>query len=222
MTAPEPVQGRDFASALPTPVLDRVQVGTMRQTYRGVPFLKSPFDIALYLDLLGRLQPGTVIEIGTKFGGSALWFADMMTAMGGDARVISIDIDLISKVVDDPRIDLVHGDALQLEKAFSADLLSACPRPWLVVEDSSHMYDAVAAVLQFFHPLLEAGDHIVVEDGVVGQLSGHHYRQYENGPNRAVADFLSSYGDHYEIVVDLCDRFGHNVTYNPNGWLRRL
>ncbi len=163
-----------------------------------------------------------MIEIGTKYGGSALWFADMMTAMGGESRVISIDIEPISKLVDDPRINLVHGDALQLDEALPPDLLSGCRRPWLVVEDSSHMYGAVAAVLQFFHPLLEAGDHIVVEDGVVGQLTGDHYRQYEDGPNRAVADFLSSYGDHYEIAVDLCDRFGHNVTYNPNGWLRRV
>ena len=25
----------------------------------------------------------------------------------------------------------------------------------------------------------------------------------------------------YAIDTALCDQFGHNVTYNPNGWLRR-
>jgi cephalosporin hydroxylase len=41
-----------------------------RYTYRGVPMLKNPFDLALYLLLLWRLKPRTVIEIGSKSGGS--------------------------------------------------------------------------------------------------------------------------------------------------------
>ena len=43
-----------------------------RYTYRGVPMLKNPFDLALYLLLLRRLKPRTVIEIGSKSGGSGL------------------------------------------------------------------------------------------------------------------------------------------------------
>ena len=36
------------------------------------PMLKNPFDLALYLLLLRRLKPRTVIEIGSKSGGSGL------------------------------------------------------------------------------------------------------------------------------------------------------
>jgi cephalosporin hydroxylase len=225
MTQPEHPQtplGRGFDSEIPGALLDRVQRGTMQTTYRGVPFWKSPFDITLYLQLLGRLSPATVVEIGTKFGGSALWFADMMTAHGvATPRVISVDIEPLAEI-DDPRITFLQGDANLLSEVLTEDLLARREGPLLVVEDSSHMYAESTAVLQFFHPVLRGGDYIVVEDGIVAHLSGQHYRRYENGPNRAVADFLALHAGEYEIDTDLCDRFGYNATYNPNGWLRRL
>lgn len=215
-------QGRAFASELPGTALDRVQAGTMRTRYRGVPFFKSPFDIGLYLQLLGRLAPRTVIEIGTKYGGSALWFADMLSAQGiEDPRIVSVDIELQTRV-EDPRIRFLHGDAGSLGEVLTPQLLQACPHPWLVIEDSSHFYEHSRAVLEFFDAHLSSGDYIVVEDGVVAQLGGEHYRRYQNGPNRAVADFLAMRGEAYAIDAELCDFYGHNVTYNPNGWLRRL
>lgn len=193
----------------------------MRNRYRDVAFFKSPFDIALYLQLLGSLAPCTVLEIGTKYGGSALWFADMMSAQGiQNPKVISVDIEPLTTFTD-PRIDFLTGDAANLDDVLPRELLASCARPFLVVEDSSHHYEHSMAVLDFFDEHLDSGDYIVVEDGVVAELSGAHYRTYDNGPNRAVADFLARAGDRYEIDTDLCDRFGTNVTYNPNGWLRR-
>ena len=91
-----------------------------------------------------------------------------------------------------------------------------------MIEDSSHHYAHSSAVLEYFDAFLQPGDYIVVEDGVVAQLSADHYRQYDNGPNRAVADFLAAHGADYAIDAGLCDTFGHNATYNPNGWLKRV
>jgi cephalosporin hydroxylase len=218
--AVDAVMGRAFVSSIDAQVLDRIQAGTMRTVYRNVPFFKSPFDIGLYLQLLSQLAPRTVIEIGTKFGGSALWFADMLAAQGVDAQVLSVDIEPLARFTD-PRITFLQGDARQLDAVLPAALLQQCPRPWLVIEDSSHHYPETIAVLDYFHAWLQPGDYIVVEDGVVSQLTAAHYRQYQHGPNRAVADFLARHGDAYEIDAGLCDRYGHNATYNPNGWLRR-
>ncbi len=213
---------RDFDQSLPRDLLHTVQEGVFRTVYRGVPFLKSPFDIALYLQLLGRLQPRTVIEIGAKHGGSALWFADMMTVHGVSApRVVSVDIELIAKFTD-PRITFIQGDAADLEQALPASLLDACERPFLVVEDSSHLYKHCLAVLNFFHTRLQAGDYIIVEDGVLSHFADGRYAKLQDGPNRAVKEFLDARPESYELDLSLCDHFGHNVTYNPNGWLRRL
>lgn len=220
--APLVAAGRSFVSHLPGSVINDVQQGVMRTIYRGVPFLKSPFDIALYLQLLHRLRPQTVIEIGTKHGGSALWFADMLDAHGIEGgQVVSVDIQPIA-AFRDPRIRFLEGDAKALGATLSDALLASCARPWLVIEDSSHFYAETTATLEFFHPWLKVGDYIIIEDGVVSQLPAEKYGRYENGPNRAVADFLAAHAADYEIDASLCDRYGPNATYNPNGWLRRL
>lgn len=213
---------RSFESDIPQGVLDSVQNGVFHSVYRGVPFLKSPFDIGLYLQLLSRLKPRTVIEVGCKHGGSALWFADMMAAQGAeDPRVVAVDIAPALKF-SDPRIEVRQGDAKALGEVLTPEALAALPHPWLVVEDSSHRYPESIAVLTFFDDWLESGDYIVVEDGVVSHFQDGRYAAFEDGPNRAVRDFVGARPYRYEIDVGLCDHYGRNVTYNPNGWLRRL
>ncbi len=214
------LNGRAFTSALSAESLDNIQRGTMGTVYRNVPFFKSPFDIALYLQLLSRLTPLTVFEVGTKYGGSALWFADMLSAQGLDASIVSVDI-LPLATFEDSRILFLEGDAKKLGYTLTPEIL-ARPHPWLVIEDSSHFYAESIGALEFFHKHLQPGDYIVVEDGVVGQLSGDHYRQYENGPSQAIVEFLARYPDTYVVDTSLCDHFGFNTTYNPNGWLRRV
>lgn len=214
------VRGRSFRPALPPDVLGRVQDGVMRTAYRGVRCFKSPFDVVLYQQLVDRQKPATIIEIGTKDGGSALWFADQQAAQLIAPRVVSVDVESTPGFAD-PRITFLRGDAHALGATLTPELLADLPRPWLVVEDSAHTYSATTAVLEFFDRHLEAGDYLVVEDGVVADFPDPSYDRYEDGPNRAVADFLAD-RPHFEIDASLCDHFGHNVTWSPNAWLRRV
>jgi cephalosporin hydroxylase len=162
-----------------------------------------------------------VIEIGTKFGGSALWFADMLTTHGiAEGHVVTVDVE--PRVgYSDQRIEVVVGDAAMLADALPAARLRTYSKPWLVVEDSSHLFADALAVLEFFDGYLASGDYIVVEDGVLSQFTDLSYERFEDGPNRAVRTFIEQNGDRYEIDTALCDHYGYNVTYNPNGWLRR-
>lgn len=212
--------GRPFKTSLPSHILPAIQRGTLRNTYRSRAFRKNPFDIALYLRLLDRLRPRTVIEIGTYQGGSALWFADVMDAVKSPARVVSIDQNLPGDL-SDPRISFRVGDAAALENVLDARELTKLPRPWLVTEDSAHTFSISLAVLKFFDRYLAAGDYIVIEDGILGDMPEKMYERYENGPNRAVAAFLAERGADYAIDAELCDQFGYNATWNPNAWLRR-
>ena len=212
---------RPLQSDLPREMMPALQRGVMSSKYRGIGCLKSPFDMVIYLQLFSREVPRTVIEIGTRFGGSALWFADMMDSHGVEANVLTVDVTP-PEGFEDPRIRLLQGDAKALAQALGEDMLGAAPHPWLVVEDSSHMYAESIAVLRFFHDHLRPGDHIVIEDGVVAFMDPAKYGKYERGPTRAIEDFLAEHPADYEVDVGLCDHFGHNVTYNPNGWLKRL
>jgi cephalosporin hydroxylase len=218
--AVEAVRGRSFRPALEPAVLSRIQRGVMRTTYRGRRLYKCPFDLVLYEDLVGRLRPATILEIGTKDGGSAMWFADRQRAAGIAPCVVTVDLHA-PEPLEDPGVRFVQGDALALRRALPADLLAGLPRPWLVVEDSAHLVEVCLAVLAFFDGHLRAGEYVVVEDGVLADLPEPVYREFEDGPNRAVKRFLEEQGDRYAIDAELCDRYGHNVTWAPNAWLRR-
>jgi cephalosporin hydroxylase len=212
---------RDYSSALPKDALRTIQRGSLRYTYRDIPFLKNPFDIALYTHLLFQLKPRTVIEIGTHRGGSALWFADLLMNYGVAAHVYSVDVQS-SPAISDPRITFMAGDARALSATLTDDFMRSVPRPLLVVEDSAHYYETSLAVLRFFDDYLEPNDYIVIEDGIVRDLPDELYRKYLDGPSRAIAAFLSTNGTRYAIDEHYCDFFGYNFTYNPNGYLRRI
>jgi cephalosporin hydroxylase len=213
--------GRSFDSALTPPLIDAVQKGALRWTYRGVECQKNPFDLAIYTMLIGRLQPRTVLEIGTFNGGSALWFADMLDAHRiTGSRVVTLDID--PHVAEpDPRVTYVTGSALALDQALSPELLAQLPRPWLAIDDGGHTEELVSAAIEWLHPHLQSGDYLVVEDGNLRHFSDPFYDYFNDGPNRALVSFLEKHGADYEIDQELCDWFGYNVTWNLNGWLRR-
>lgn len=215
-----PARGRTFETDLPPRLLKTIQQGVYRMRYRNVSMYKNPFDVALFTRLWSLLKPRTVIEVGTKDGGSALWFADLMRAHRTEGAIISIDLTL-PEDVSDPMIDFRRGDALTLQGVLSGEELAELPHPFLVVEDSAHFYETSRAVLDFFHPHLRPGDYMVIEDGSVSFFGTPEFQRYRDGPNRAVTDFLDAHPEEYEIDITLCDLFGRNVTANPNGWLTR-
>jgi len=98
--------------------------------------------------------------------------------------------------------------------------MNAVTRPLMVVEDSSHLSGTTASVLEFFDPWLRSGEYIVIEDGILSDMRVGDL--YDGGPLRAIEQFLAKRGDRYEIDRGLCDYFGRNVTWNVNGYLRRL
>jgi cephalosporin hydroxylase len=211
---------RSFRTAFAGPMLDSYQKGVMAYTYKGVPCLKSPIDLAIYMQLLWDLRPQTVIEIGSHSGGSALFFADILRSYGCDnTSVVSIDLKS-PEGVQDSRIRFFEGSVLDLERVFEVEDLSSLPHPWFVTEDSAHSYEGCMAALKFFSKLMLTGDVLAIEDGVLEDLGLSS--KYDGGPNRAIAEFLTTDPDSFEVATDMCDLFGFNATYNPNGYLRKL
>ena len=200
---------------IPYDLLMKIQNGSMSYRYRGVPMLKNPFDLALYAMLLERVQPATLIEIGTHAGGSAMWFADQRPGM----RVLSIDLQP-PEGVSHPSVDFFRGNAERLGEVLTAAVMESLARPLLVVEDSSHMSGTTAAVLDFFDGWLRPGEYIVIEDGILTAMRAGE--RYDGGPLRAIHAFLARTRGRYEIDRTLCDYYGRNVTWNVDGYLRRI
>jgi cephalosporin hydroxylase len=217
VATPTQVKDRSLATSVPVAVWQSVQNGMMRQTYKNRAALLSPFDYYNYLHLIETLQPATIFEVGVFEGGRTRWLVDQLRALGIDGRVIALD--LVSPApFDEPEIEFIQGNALNLELSLSAARLSTLPHPFLVIEDAAHTFEVTQAVLAHFDPHLRTGDYVVVEDGNLGSVLG---TPEISPPHDAIKDFLSRRGADYQIETSICDRYGYNVTANPNGWLVR-
>ena len=96
-------------------------------------------------------------------------------------------------------------------------ILKNAQHPILIIEDGPHTYDGSLNVLNAVSKYLHAGDYIIIEDGSVFDLK---LSNYQDGPNRAIRNFLNNNSDRFEIDTQYCDYYGHNVTWNTNGYIK--
>ena len=95
-------------------------------SWRGVPLMKDCFDLIITQQLLWDLKPQTVIELGAYKGGSALWTADIVKALGFKSRIISVDINLsmlCPLARECPDVTYIEGDVSEIEKCLPEELL---------------------------------------------------------------------------------------------------
>jgi cephalosporin hydroxylase len=133
-----------------------------------------------------------------------------MNTYGIDGHVYSVDINPVTWI-QHPRVTYMSGNSRQLELTFHHSQLQSLPRPWLVIDDADHSYDGTTAIMNFFHPYLDKGDYLLVEDGLsVAEVV------------RAIRDFYLKHQSEYEIDSNYCDFYGYNMTCLVNGFLRKL
>jgi cephalosporin hydroxylase len=213
-----PTQQRSWNTALARENMLSIQNASMNYSYRGVPMIKNPFDFALYPVLIWNLKPATIIEIGSKDGGSALWLGDMLNNFDIEGHIYSIDIVKVTSV-QHPRVTYMEGNGRVLQETFTPNFLNSLPRPLLIIEDADHSYETSKHVLDFFNSYLKQGEYIVIEDGIISDLIQD--TSYNVGPHKALKEFLSEHEDEYEIDSTYCDYFGYNITWCTNGFLKK-
>ena len=210
-------QDRDFSSDIPYDLIQGIQRGALQYTYKGIACLKDPFDFTLYQKLLWELKPKTVIEIGSYSGGSGLWLSDLLKSWKLKTKIHSFDINPPT-IKRKPRTLKFHKvDVYEIEDSALLGILKNAQHPILIIEDGPHTYDGSLNVLNAVSKYLHAGDYIIIEDGSVFDLK---LSNYQDGPNRAIRNFLNNNLDRFEIDTQYCDYYGHNVTWNTNGYIK--
>jgi cephalosporin hydroxylase len=212
---------RSYATSVPQPFLGRLQDAVHHYRYRGIQMVKSPFDMSLYTLMIWNIKPATIIEIGSKEGGSALWMADLARSYGLNSKIYSIDLIRVDSM-QDAMITFIQGNGRKLGEVLTPALLEQLPRPWLVIEDADHTEATSSAVLQFFDQWLDKDDFIVIEDGIMSDLYPTAFPGHTSGPHLALKSFLSEADNRYAIDPYYCDFFGYNATWSSNGILKRL
>lgn len=178
-------------------------------TWRGVPVLKPPTDMWTYQQIIFDTRPDVLIETGTAFGGSALFFADVMEAMG-HGRVISIDIKPESQPPHD-RILYVTGNSLDASpENLGLDGSERC----MVSLDSDHTEAHVLKELELFSDYVSDGCYLVCEDTHITTLRP----ELMPGPGEALDKFMAA-GGIKEFTRDLREP---SLTFTPGGWMRRV
>ncbi|MCJ7828208.1 MAG: glycosyltransferase [Dehalococcoidia bacterium] len=135
--------------------------------WRGVPCIKLPTDLILYSEILWQNTPDILIECGTAYGGSALFYADCFNTIG-KGQVITIDKAAISQP-EHPRITYINGRMTAVDTLAKVRELIK-DKSVMVVLDGNHSRSQVKRELYYYAPMVTKGQFIVVED--VFQKSG--------------------------------------------------
>jgi cephalosporin hydroxylase len=196
-------------------------------TWLGRPIIQLPHDIVQMQELIWRVKPDLIIETGVAHGGSLILSASILELLG-KGRVLGVDIDIHAHnrvaIEAHPlthRIDLLQGSSIDPAIVAEVSARAADADTVMVVLDSNHAADHVAAELAAYAPLVDEGSYLVVMDGAQGQVfdipRGNAAWKNDN-PLAALEAFVAATD---EFVVD--DHFTRlHVTSNPRGYLRRV
>ena len=192
--------------------------------FLGIRIQKNPCDLWMMQQVMFEVRPDYVIEAGTAYGGSALYFAHVLDGLGlEDSKVITFDIE--DRCADARRqplwqhyVEFVHASSTDAgEVAKLAERTAG--KKVLVCLDSWHADHHVLAELRAYAPMISPGSYLVVEDTNM-DLLGIQPEGASAGPMSAVRTFMDEEGGAELFEADLT-REQMILTFNPGGWLKR-
>ena len=197
---PNPEQ-RSEKSNLEPAALASINAAVKRSHYQGYHFTKGPFDLALYSKLLWEVKPSTVVLVGDKAYGDALWIADQLQSMAIEGQVIWLGTN-IPGVTLHPRLKNLSTSQKSVDQLIDFDSLA---KPLVLVANSELDDRATAAFLKLAHKAAAAGEYIIVEGGTQQTLD----------------DFFAQHPGEYDVDSEFTDCYGYNFTSATNGYLRK-
>ena len=163
------------------------------------------------------MKPDVVLEIGSLEGGSTLYFAHLLDAIGG-GRVVSVDIDRSNFKAKHDRIIEVTGDSSASETV--AKVRELCRgKKVFAIHDADHTRDKVLADLRAYKDLVSVGSYFIVEDGFTDLFTfGDGIGMPFPGPLKAIEIFIKENPD---FIID-SSRERYILTFSPRGYLKKI
>lgn len=191
-----------------------------RGRWQGLPMFQNPGDLLAISDLLWRIQPELLVEIGSGYGGSTIFYKGLMRDYNEQAVLVSIDDNPPYQTMLDhplgksPMLQLLHGQSRD-ERVLSAVRLAARSAERIVVmHDGSHSFEQVYADLLVYSELVTLGSFLIVQDTKLDRI------ERKPGPLAAVRQFLNGPGKGRFVI----DRGWEYFLYSQHhkGFLRRV
>lgn len=171
--------------------------------WMGHKVIKFPNDLILYQQELYQLKPDVLVETGTRYGGSALFYANMFDLLG-KGQVITVDVRNFPKKPIHPRITYLIGESI--DEAIVGKIKELVKgKSCMVTLDSRHDGEYVKKEIDLYHSFVTLNQYLVVEDAY-----------------KKVAKVISSFlVDHSEFKqLDATKQFLIHTTVG--GWLKRI
>lgn len=197
-------------------------------TWMGRPIIQTPQDMVALQEVVWRTRPDVIVETGIAHGGSLIYQAALMHMLGGDGRVVGVDVEIrphnrveIEKHPMAARITLIEGSSVDEAIVAQVKRAIAGRQRVMVVLDSNHTLEHVERELALYSPLVTSGCYLVVFDTLLedmpADLQGGRPWGPGNGPKTAVHRFLAR-NDRFEIDHDIEHKL--LITVAPDGWLK--
>jgi cephalosporin hydroxylase len=212
------------------------------QTWLGVPIWQLPDDLVALQRIVFDAKPKWIVETGTKFGGSALFFASLLAMMGRQSEsggVLTVDIEETPQALTllaetSPQRNRFAPLVRQrlIGDAKAPDIIAAIrrqialdPGPVMVFLDDWHDGDHVYAELLAYAPLVTPGGFLVVADTTFEDLadtpilvpSKKYAKVANSNPRTALRRFLPQQPE-FDVVRDYTQ---NGISNFPDGVLRR-
>lgn len=203
-------------------------------TWMGRPVIQLPDDLIRIQELIYQVKPDLIVETGVAHGGSLVFYASLMAALG-HGRVVGIDIEVrphnraaIEAHPLAPRITLIEANSILPETIERVAAALGAAQRVLVVLDSKHTKDHVLSELRLYARFVSVGSYMVAADGIMGWIAGAPRTAPDwtwNNPREATLDFLRENPD-FELSEPAWpfneSSVAERVTYWPGAYLKRV
>lgn len=205
-------------------------------SWMGRPIIQLPEDMIRVQEAIFQVKPTVIVETGIAHGGSLIYSASLLKAMGIDGKVIGVDIEIRPhnrKAIEEhflfPYITLIEGSSTAPEIVKQVKDLIKPDDKVLVILDSNHLRDHVFDELEAYCDIVTKDSYIVATDGIMQDVfdvpRGTPTWDRDN-PVTAAHDFLA---EHPEFVLETppwsfneSDLSENTNTHYPDAWLRRI
>ncbi|GAA0366676.1 CmcI family methyltransferase [Bowmanella denitrificans] len=204
-------------------------------TWLGRPIIQLPDDMIRIQEVIYKVKPDVIVETGVAHGGSLIYYASILKAMG-KGRVIGIDIEIRPHnrvAIEEHRmfdaITLIEGDSAAEQTIEQVKAQIKESEKVVVFLDARHTKEHVLKELEAYSELVSPDSYIVAMDGIMRDLEGAPRADDDwswNNPCEAALEFTEK-NSNFKLEEpgipfnegNISDRV---LTYWPSAYIRRV